>query len=154
MDVTRQLQEILIQINNDLAPEDRVCEHEIAQVGGELNNMLNTAVHQAAGNLPPPAPPRTLKQKLAALWAAIKEKIAAWLSPVTPRWVRFMNALKTKLQDFAEENEVLLVVGLMAIAIALVSALLKSMTLLVALLAVIGFARLLKEILPIRFATN
>jgi hypothetical protein len=151
MDVTRQLQEILIQINNDLAPEDRVCEHEIAQVGGELNHMLNNAVQQAAGNLPPPAPRRTLKQKLAALWQAIKDKIAAWLSPVTPRWLRFVNALRRKLENWELSGGVI-AVGLVAIAIALVAALVKSMTLLIAVLAIIGFARLVKEILPIRLA--
>ncbi len=150
MDVTRQLQEILIQINNDLAPEDRVCEHEIAQVGDQLNRMLNTAVQQAAGNMPPPAPPRTLKEKLAALWQAIKDKIAAWLSPV-PHWLRFVNALRRKLEGWEWSGGVI-AIALVAIAIAVVAALLKSMTLLIALLAIIGFARLLKEILPIRLA--
>lgn len=151
MDVTRQLQEILAQINNDLAPQDRVCEHEIAHVGGELNQMLNTAVQQASGNLPPPAAPRSLKQKLAALWSAIKDKLAAWLSPAMPRWVRFVNALRRKLEGWEGAGGVL-AIALVAIAVALVAALVKSMSLLIALLAIIGFARLLKEILPVRFS--
>jgi hypothetical protein len=152
MDVTRQLQEILTQINNDLAPEDRVCEHEIAQVGGELNQMLNTAVAQASGQLSAPAPRRSLKEKLALLWAAIKDKIAAWLSPVTSRWLRFIDRLRAKLQNLLNGNEVLLWTALVAVAIALIAVLLKSMSLLVVLLAIIGFARLVREILPMRWA--
>ncbi len=151
MDVTRQLSEILSQINNDFAPQDRVCEHEISGVSSELNEMLNRAVQQAAGNLPPPAPRRTLKQKLAALWQAIKDKIAAWLSPVTPKWLQFVNALRAKLQNWELSGGVI-AIALVAIAIALVATLLKSMTLLIALLAIVGFARLVKEILPVRWA--
>jgi hypothetical protein len=152
MNVTQQIEEILTQINNEVAPEDRVCEHEIARVGGELNQMINAALAQASGQLPPPAPPRTLKEKLGALWAAIKDKISAWLSPVVPWWVRFVNALKEKLQRLMIGNEILVWTCLAALAIALVAALLKSMTPLIAMLAIIGLARLLKEILPIRWA--
>ena len=152
MNVTQQIEEILTQINNEVAPEGRVCEHEIARVGGELNQMINTALAQASGQLPPPAPPRTLKEKLGALWAAIKDKISAWLSPVVPWWVRFVNALKEKLQRLMIGNEILVWTCLAALAIALVAALLKSMTPLIAMLAIIGLARLLKEILPIRWA--
>ena|ERR1044071_1060277 len=152
IDVTRQIEEILAQINTDLAPDERVCEHEIGRVGGELNQMLNAAMAQASCQLPPPAPPRTLKQKLGALWAAIKDKLCAWLSPVTPAWLRFVNALKAKLQSLANGNEILVWTGFAALAIALVATLVKSLTLLIALLAIIGLARLVREFLPMRWA--
>lgn len=152
IDVTCQIEQILAQINNDLAPEDRVCEHEIGRVGGELNHMLNAAMAQASCQMPPPAPPQTLKAKLAALWSALKDRISACLAPVSPWWVRFVNALRSKLQSLIYGNEVLIWTGLAAVAIALVAALLKSMTLLIGLLAIVGFARLVKEILPVRWA--
>lgn len=152
IDVTAQIEQILAQINNDLAPEDRVREHEIGRVGGELNHMLNAALAQASCQMPPPAPPLTLKGKLAALWAALKDRISAWLAPVTPWWLRFVNALKEKLQDLFNGNQILIWSGLAALAIALVAALVKSMTLLIGLLAIIGLARLVREILPGRWA--
>jgi len=111
MNVTRQIEDILIQINNEVAPEDRVCEHEIARVGGELNQMLNAAMTQASGQLPPPASPPTLKERLGTLWAAIKDKISAWLSPVVPWWVRFVNALKEKLHNLIYGNDILILTG-------------------------------------------
>jgi hypothetical protein len=152
IDVTGQIEQILAQINNDLAPQDRVCEHEIGRVGGELNRMLNAAMAQASCQMPPPAPPQILTGKLAALWAALKDRISAWLAPVTPWWVRFVNALKEKLHNLINGNEIWVWTGLAALAIALVAALVKSMTLLIGLLAIVGFARLLKEILPARWA--
>jgi hypothetical protein len=148
MNVTRQIEDILIQINNEVAPEDRVCEHEIARVGGELNQMINAAMAQASYQIPPPAPPQSLKGKLAAIWTAIKDRISAWLSPVVPWWVRFVNALKEKLYSLINGNEVLIWTGLAALAIALVAALVKSMALLIAVLAIIGLGRVLKDIIP------
>jgi hypothetical protein len=148
MDVTNQLQEILKAINRELDPNDRVSEQEIGAAGWELNRMLNVAAQTAAGQLPTPGRPRTLRQKLAALWAAIRDKITAWLSPVPPRWLRFVNALKAKLQQLqnTQGNEAMLGLGLMAVAIALVAALLKSMPLLVGLLAALGFVSLVRLI--------
>ena len=146
MDVSNELREILVQINNEIAPQDRVSEQEIADVGAELNKMLATATREAGGQLHTPANPRTLKGKLAALWQAIKHKIAAWLSPITPRWLRFVNALKAKLRQLESMpgDETLKVIGLMAIAIAIVAVLIKSMPLLIALLALLGFVSVLR----------
>jgi cobalamin biosynthesis protein CobD/CbiB len=110
--------------------------------------MINAAMAQASYQIPPPAPPQSLKGKLAAIWTAIKDRISAWLSPVVPWWVRFVNALKEKLYSLINGNEVLIWTGLAALAIALVAALVKSMALLIAVLAIIGLGRVLKDIIP------
>jgi hypothetical protein len=146
MDIHQQLEEILHQINNELPPRDRVSPQQIGAVGLELNAMLTTATQQTAGQFEaaPSQSPRTLRQKLAALWQTIKDKISEWLSPVPPRWTRFMNALKAKLQDLQSRpgNETLVAVGLMAVGIAVAAVLVKSLPLLVALLAILGFTSL------------
>ena len=148
MEISKELQEILRQVNNELPPHDRVSEQEIAAVGGELNHMLTTATQQTASQfeVAPTCSPRTLRQKLAALWQAIKDKISEWLSPVPPQWTRFMTGLRRKLQELQSTpgNEKLIAVGLMAVGIAVAAALVKSMPLLIALLALLGITSLVR----------
>ena len=144
MEISKQLQEILVQINNELAPQDRISEQEIAAVGCELNEMLTLATQQAGTQLQSSAPPRTFKEKLAALWQAIKDKISAWLSPVAPQWARFMNALRWKLQELQSRsgNEKLIAAGMLAVGIAVAAVLVHSMPMLIALLAILGVTSL------------
>jgi len=117
-------------------------------VGQELNVMLTSATQQTASQFEqtPPNAQRTLRQKLAALWQAIKDRINEWLSPVPPQWARFMRALKAKLQDLQSRpgNEKLVAIGLMAIGIAVAAVLVKSLPLLVALLAILGLVSLVR----------
>jgi hypothetical protein len=145
MEISRQLEEILLQINNELPEWDRVTHEEIASVGHQLNGMLTQATQQAAGQFQA-APPRTFKEKLLALWQAIKDRINAWLSPISPRWNRFLEAVKAKLRELQTRpgNEKLLAIGLMAVAVAVVAAVIKSIPLLIALLAALGFAHMLR----------
>ena len=147
MEIHRQLEEILMQINNELPPQDRVSAQEIANVGHELNTMLTTATQQAAGRFQAPAPPRTLREKLAALWQAIKDKINGWLSPVSSRWNAFLRTLRCKLLELQQRmsgNETLVTLGLMAVGVALVAVVIKSIPLIVALLALLGLTTLLR----------
>ena len=148
MEATQQIQEILRQVNNDFAPEDRVEERELGEVSAQLNRMLGSAVEQAnqQQHYCPPPPPTGFWARLGALWQAIKDKISAWLAPVTPRWVRMLNALRTRLEQLqqyagGDQYGALLV---MAAGIAIVAALLKSLPMLVALLAMLGVATVLR----------
>jgi hypothetical protein len=145
MEIHRQLEEILIQINNELSPADRVTHEEIAEVGDQLNGMLTRATQQAGRQLEA-RPPRTFKDKLLALWQAIKDRIESWLSPISPRWKRFLEAVKAKLSELQSQpgNEKLLAIGLMAVAVAVVAAVIKSIPLLIALLAALGFVHMLR----------
>ncbi len=145
MEISRQLEEILSEINRELQPEDQVTPEEIARVGQQLNNMLNDGTRQAAGQVQINRP-RNWREKLAALWQAIRDRINAWLCPVSPRWNRFLEAVKAKLREFQSQpgNETLLALGLMAVAVAVIAAILKSLPLLITLLAALGFVHLLR----------
>ena len=146
MEIYRELESILWQINAELPEQDRVSAEEISKVGHELNNMLTAATQQAGQHYQAPAHPRTLREKLVALWESIKAKINEWLCPVSTHWTRFLEAVRAKLQQFQFNpgNEKLMGIGLMAVGIALVAVLVKSMPLLIALLALLGVTSLVR----------
>lgn len=146
MEIHRELESILWQINNELPQEDRIGPEEIGHVGHQLNDMLNNVTQEARQQHYLPTHPRTWREKLSALWEAIKTKINEWLCPVSSRWQRFLEAMKTKLQELQSRpgGEALIGVGLMAVGIALVAALAKSIPLLIGLLAALGFVTLLR----------
>jgi hypothetical protein len=133
MDINQQIENILTQINNELPPQ-------------ELNGMLNTITREAGQQFHAPANPRTWREKLKALWEAIKAKINAWLCPVSSRWLQFLEAVKAKLQHLQSMpgNEKWAGIGLMAVGIVLVAVLVKSIPLLIGLLAALGFITLVR----------
>ena len=140
------LEEVLHHVNKSLPPEDRVPEEEIARVGAELKQMLSTAAAQDPAG---PAPSgRSLRTRLAALWAALKEKLAALLAPLSPRWNRLIGLIREKLAQVDSKGgmDALLGMVLVVVVVAVLAALIKSLPLFVALLALTGlltFVRLL-----------
>lgn len=146
MEVHQQLEQILTQINKELPPKDRVSEKEITSVGAQLNTMLHEATQETANRFALTAQPRSLRERLAALWQAIKERISLWLSPLPPRWKKFLEAVKAHVTDLQSKpgGEKLVGIAMLAIAVALVAVLVKSIPLLIALLAIVGFTTMLR----------
>ena len=145
MEIHRELETILSQINKELPQADRVSPEDITKVGHELNDMLTTATQQA-GHQFTPGPVRTLREKLVALWESIKAKINDWIYPISPQWNRFLKALKAKLQQLQSTpgNEKWIAIGMLAIGVALFAVLVKSIPLIIGLLAILGFTSLLR----------
>jgi hypothetical protein len=148
MDDAVSIEDILNHVNQHLAPEDRVPEEEIARVGAQLKAMLTNAApayHQqnSQGSARP-----SLRTRLAAFWQALKEKLAALLAPLTPRWRKLIGLIREKLNQVegGASLEALMGMVLIVVVVAVLAALMKSLPLLVALLALTGlmtFMRLL-----------
>ena len=141
------IEDVFRHLNDHLAPEDRVPEEEIARVGDELKRMLADPPKTSTRPIEDTQPGRrSLRTRLAAFWQALKEKLAALLAPLTPRWHKLINLIRAKLAQVEGKSgmDALLSMVLVVVVVAIISALVKSLPLLVGLLALTGLITFLR----------
>jgi hypothetical protein len=152
MELTNSIEDILRQLNRALDPEHQVDEREITGVGARLNHLLAYAAQPATASAEAPHASRpTLRARLAMLWHAIKDKLAAWLSPLTPKWRKLLALLKAKLFENNTGKERLWPFLLTLMVVIFIAAVLKSLPMLIAFLAFFGLlslVQLLRSLCP------
>jgi len=143
---SKPIEDILRQVNHTLAPHERVSADQIRNVGHQLDCLLHEAEGPEYHSEPEPLPELTLKDRLLQFWQQIKEKFAAMMAAISPRWRKLINRLKQILQTVSDKTgeETLLTAALIVIVIAVAAALINSLPLIVALLSVIGFISLVR----------
>jgi hypothetical protein len=144
MYATKPIEDLLSQINESLAPDERVDSEQIQELGQQLDCLLKEAEGAEWRTDVAPAPKLHWKQRLLRFWQKIKEKLCAWLSPICPRWRKLISRLKEILHKVSENagQPAILSAILIAVVVAVVAALIKSLPLIVALLSIIGFVHL------------
>jgi hypothetical protein len=101
---SKPIEDILHQVNQTLAPSERVNPEQIRDVGPQLDRLLPEARGRGWQSEPAPILELTFKQRLRLFWQATKEKLTAWLRPICPRWRKVISRLKQFLQQVSKRT--------------------------------------------------